>query len=352
MEDVEVKFNPRAAKKYAKEKGIQLPKKASDGVLAEIIREWIDENTGEEPYQCEHCEENVCDDDVICWFCGADVSEVADDDSAIGESGEPTKAAAPESGGAEGDEPEEPEDAEGEDDEPKKEAEGDTEEEEKKPAKDKKELAKPKRREVAPLKNLEEYTTKIRKLNYSQGEAAWRIGHYLLQIKEGEVFREGGYDSLADYVTAELSYTWQAARNYMRYAQLVDKEHAAMLGVYKLEVLSRTPEESRDKVLKAALPEDAGGKGMSCRQLEEVLKKEKAKAKKKHGKVKGDGRGRKPEPNKHIRLHDLIERGEELKVPVEDGVGSMLIPDSRCVVEVKVLKKSVKVAFFLAEDEE
>ena len=183
-------------------------------------------------------------------------------------------------------------------------------------------------------------------------EAAWRIGHYLLQIKEGEVFREGGYDSLADYVTAELSYTWQAARNYMRYAQLVDKEHAAMLGVYKLEVLSRTPEESRDKVLKAALPEDAGGKGMSCRQLEEVLKKEKTKAKKKHGKVKGDGRGRKPEPNKHIRLHDLIERGEELKVPVEDGVGSMLIPDSRCVVEVKVLKKSVKIAFFLAEDDE
>lgn len=331
-------FMPEAAYHYAVEvMGWKLPKKLkSPEVLEEIVGEHVMEMVRaipeEERYGCEACDSTVGEPDDFCWYCGADISDPSNKET---------------SGGFH---PKEPLVFE----EDKKKGEKKKEEKKKDSKKDKKKKDEKKalvtESEAQVFKSLKEYTKAIEALGVSAGESAWKVGKYLLEIKEGERFREGGYETMADYVKSELDYTWQMARNHMRYSSLVDAKQAALLGVRKIEILSRCSDESRDVFLKAALPKSAGGHGMSREQLEEKLREEREKVRESGKKVDRSGRGRKHEPNKKITLHDLI--GETYTVRVKESEGAFLLPDSHCSMEIKVLKSSVKVAFYQAESAE
>jgi len=329
------KFIPEAAVEYAKQHKWTLPKKLKDAdTLIEIMEEHmldaVKKIKEEDRFECEGCGKVVQDSDKFCWFCGADISDdntggfeatgkkIFDDDKEE-KKPEPKK------------EEKKPE--------PKKE---EAKKEEKK-AEPKEEKALAKTGEKPIFKTLAEYTKAIKGLNASTGLMAWKIGKYLLEVKENKSYKEGKYATMAEYVQAELEYNWQLARNFMRYATTVQEQQAERLGVYKLELLARSPEESRDRMLKAALPKDSGGQGMSRAQLENKLREEKERLKKPKS-----TRGRKAEPNKKFTIHKLIGQTIEIKID-DNGTGEEPIPGSMCIVEVRVLKKSAKLTFFEAE---
>jgi len=382
------KFYPEAAMAYANSYNWKLPNKLKDDkTLQEIVQENISaavaEIPEEERYECDRCGSVVQEPDIFCWFCGADTSEdgtggfkAAEKDSE--ESDEPaTDEPATEKDEAT-DEPEEEEKPKAKKEKAKKEKTKKT-----KPSKVEEEIEEASEAVVeeaseavveeaseavveaivgelveepeepeekadsnalivvggSGFKTLKEYTNEIRSLNANTGLMAWRIGRLLTEVKATKQFKDG-YGNMADYVAQEIGYSWQQARNFMRYAQVVEQDQAAKLGIYKLEILARSPDDSKERMLKAALPKDAGGQGLNRDQLEKRLKVEKEKYK---GREKSP-RGRKAEPNKKLRVHDLIGSTIEIKTD-SDGEGEEVIPDTLCFIEVKVLKSKVRISF-------
>jgi len=372
MEAVELKpeakaeFVPEAAYQYATEVmgwNDKLPKKLKNAdTLREIVEEEVERMLKgipeEERYVCDACEMNVGEPDDFCWYCGADIT------------GDETGGFVPSGKDLFGEKPQEVEEKKVEEkkatEKPKKEAKPKApkpkpkskkeakavKEEKKEPEKkepEKKELEKAD--EKKDVKSLKDYTAEIRRLDQTAGSHAWLIGMYLTEVKNTKAFKEGGFATLADYVKGELDYSWQTARNFMRYASIVtDQTQAAKLGVYKMEVIARCPEEGRPKMLKAALPKPEG-QGNTARQLEDKLKVEKEKRNLAGQGDKKSKRGRKPEPNKKISLHDIV--GQSFKISIKDGIGDVLIPESECIIEAKLLKQNVVVTFYqLDKDDE
>jgi hypothetical protein len=378
-------FCPEAAVAYAKSKQWELPKKFKDAdavreIVKELVEEAVKDIKEDDRFECDRCKSVVQEPDVFCWFCGSDTSDDGsggyapeDEDKIVFESSkkaskkeEPAEEETAEEETAE-EEPPKKTKAEKKAEKPSAAVLSEWEEKSKKKAKKEgkekvvdellseaeaeevedegptsKALAKleaPADGEVAVYKTLKEYTSAIRTLNANTGMMAWKIGKLLLEVKETKQFRDG-YANMADYVTKEIGYSWQQARNFMRYAQVVEQDQAEKLGIYKLEILARSPEEAKDRMLKAALPKDVGGQGLNRDQLENKLKTEREKL---QGREKSP-RGRKPEPNKHLRIHDLI--GTSIEVQTDsDGEGEEVIPETLCFVEVKVLKTKVRITF-------
>ena len=359
------KFMPEAAHAYAEMMGWKLPKKLkSADVLQEIVEGNIEEMVKDIPekerYECEKCSRTVGEPDEYCWFCGADISDdgtggfVVEDE--LFPSTDPGKT----------DDKKTAKKADKKDD-TKKTAKKDDKKDDKKKDDDKKPAAKkkdvpptmpPKKKDTAlvkkddvsgessVIKSLKDYTAEIRRLDNSTGSMAWRIGKFLLEVKESQVYASGGYKDMADYVLSELEYSWQVARNFMRYATVVDEKQAGLLGTYKMELISRSPEDSREAMLKAALPKP-DGQGMGRKALDAKLKKVQEKKKAASGKDPEAKRGRKPEPNKSTNLHSLI--GTSLTVRMKNGEGSILIPDTACIVELNENKSSIKLTFYEAD---
>lgn len=336
-------FLPEAAVEYANNMGWKLPKALkSKDTLLDIMRENVDAMVKDVPpperYECEYCGSAVGEPDDTCWYCGGDLSEDGTGGFELKGSKRLFEESAPDEA-----EPK-PKKAELKPNKSGKAAEKEEKVEEKK---DLKKVEKP------VLRRLAEYTSEIKRLDSTVGGAAWSIGKFLLEINDTKTYSQGGYAALADYVKAELEYSWQAARNFMRYASIVGEKQAALLGIYKMEVIARAPEESRPRLLQAALPKP-DGQGLSCSKLEMRLKAEQEKARESKGKGNpGVGRGRKAQPNKRIRLHDLIDTSIMIRMPTEEGnEGLEVIPGSECLVEAKVMKSGIKVAFYQQASDE
>jgi hypothetical protein len=371
-------FCPEAAVAYAKSQQWELPKKFKDAdavreIVKELVEEAVKDIKEDDRFECDRCKSVVQEPDVFCWFCGSDTSDDGsggytpeDEDKLVFESSkkaskkeEPAEEEPPKKTKAEkkADKKPEKKSKKAEKQESEEVVETDSEptfydelvheaeavEDDLPPSKALAKLEAPADGEVAVYKTLKEYTSAIRTLNANTGMMAWKIGKLLLEVKETKQFRDG-YTNMADYVTKEIGYSWQQARNFMRYAQVVEQDQAEKLGIYKLEILARSPEEAKDRMLKAALPKDVGGQGLNRDQLENKLKNEKEKL---QGREKSP-RGRKPEPNKHLRIHDLIGTSIEVRTD-SDGEGEEVIPDTLCLVEVKVLKTKVRITFVEGE---
>jgi len=340
-----VEFLPEAAVEYAKNMSWKLPKALkSKDTLLDIMRENVDVMVKDIPppdrYECQDCGSTVGEPDDTCWYCGCDLSDDGTGGFKLKE------------GAARLFEEDVPAPAEAK---PKAEPKPKPKEKAEEKAEEKsKALKKAEKAEKPITKKLAEYTQEIKRLDSTVGGAAWRIGKFLLEIKDTKAYSQGGYAVLADYVLAELEYSWQAARNYMRYASIVDEKHATLLGTYKMEVIARAPEEARPKLLQAALPKP-DGQGLPCSKLEARLKAEQEKARAASGKSKqGKAPGRKPQPNKRIRLHDLIDTSIMIRMSLDEGSEGMeIIPESACLIEAKTMKSGIKISFYQqAEDEE
>lgn len=361
MPSSQVRFDADAAKTYCEKRKWSLPKGIKDDTqLQEIVEELVEAKVkaikngkdDEEDFECTDCRSTIFESDSICWYCGADVSEEIEEKV---EKPTPKKVEPKKSELKKVDERKAVtiiDRTEDEDEVPKKENKKEAKAEVKKETKvqvvkkeAKQEVLEAKKEEATPHRSLKEYTAELRKLNANAGGHAWHIGKILLEVKETKAYLDE-VESLADYVEQVLEMSWQMARNFMRYAELVQEEQAAQLGIFKLELVARSPEEIRPKMLKAALPKQAGGSGLNRNQLEAKLSAEKEKAKIPQAKV-----GRKAEPNKKMKLSDLIDTTLEGKL-TKDGEADVEILGTDCVIEVKVLKSVVRLTFREVEEVE
>lgn len=91
-------------------------------------------------------------------------------------------------------------------------------------------------------------TAEIRRMRTDCDGHAYDIGLHLLEIAGG-LYREGGFDTLAEYVNEAVTLEERQARKAMRIARNYGRETAARLGVERcdlyLSYIELTPEDDR-----------------------------------------------------------------------------------------------------------
>ena len=374
-----IAFIPEAAYSYVLTNKWDLPKKIkNEKALIEIVEENLKEALAKVPgdaFACGRCEHPIQSPDTFCWFCGDALEDaggfvltdkiefpIVKNGNGAGkkEYEEPkveskeakTEEAKPEAAPEVAKEAPKPVEAKPE--ETTKEDEGDAtegpEDSGEAPVEASAETAMAKTEEVeqSPSRPLKEYTSEIRGMNMNMGGWAWKAGRLLQEIQAGKVYSQGGHATMQDYVASDLEFTWQVARNYIRYSQTVDNELTAQkLGVFRLEILSRSPEAAKNRLLKAALPKEDGGKGMSRSQLVKELDDEKKKEQEKTGKKKSAG-GRKKSLTTPIKK--LIGQSFLVKMDEKMEEGTKDLEGFGIKVNVTVLKASIKLVFEKIEE--
>lgn len=305
----EKKLNREGALHYAKLAGLDLPDDMKDKALVRAIEDHI----GDQEDACEICEHMIRDDDVYCWYCGADVSPTGDGGWDKVKPGAKPKAPSKaqleekptenitESYPEPQEAPQEvPEPAPATQDAPRK-------------------RGRPRKAatasegipEAEPVSvpaavptegeqlTLTQCTDAIRSLDRTTGSSAWRIGKHIVAIIEG--LYEEKYKTFDDYCLKELGWTSATAYGYKKIAEKFTEEEASQLGVFKLLALAGAPEDARPKLFKAALPKTDGGKGLDRKDLRKAIKDEWEKERgepKPREKVPGSGRKRTESPFK------------------------------------------------------
>ena len=107
-------------------------------------------------------------------------------------------------------------------------------------------LANMSKTQQAELKALEQ---KIVAARGRAGRDAWNIGAHLARIKQGELWRSGGYESFSDYLARGVDCSRASAYRYLRIAEHFNAEIAELYGIDKLLLVLRfmalTPAEER-----------------------------------------------------------------------------------------------------------
>lgn len=351
-------FISECAMHYATSNDFALPKKIKDdSMLFDIVRESIIERYKDagvkvnDRFHCEACAKVVQEPDDYCWNCGEDLSE---DQKGGWEREKKKKVTVVDKTGKK------------KDDKKKETTKKDDKKKDAGKKDDKKKntnlalvpptstkSAGPTRTDSSGSQSLQEradavgwkleqYTKEIRRLHGSTGLAAWQIGRRLREIEKLKKFEEGKYQTMQEYVSSELTYQWATARQFMKASASVDEKIAGKVGVFTLQLFARTPQALLPKIIKAALPKDEGGKGMSRDELEEFLKTERAKT----GNKSNAGR-----PSGGNPLRKLI--GETVTIRIsewEEGTKGLAVlrcndKDTKTGAEVVIQSASVKITF-------
>lgn len=323
-------FNRNGAMQYAEEHLYQLPKKAhkDDLLLAKVIEECVLEDVKDIPekdrFDCGDCHRVVQEPDEWCWFCGADISEVLDVQSA-------------------GEGPEEKTEPQGKPAKVENKAALVKPEKQKKPEKptqgksiqvQDKTSTEPENQE-GKERNLARFISEILEENGRAGYSAWLIGRSLIEIQTSNSYLEK-YETFEECVNKELAYSWRAASEYMRIFKNFQEQDAKLpgLGFVKLLIIAGAPENARPKLLKSATPKSAGGKGLTREEIKQAVRDE------------CDKVGDPPRPGRDpkVKIEPWVKAlmKEPLEVTIKDGGGSKDAGGGH-EVKVTVLKTKVRV---------
>ena len=108
----------------------------------------------------------------------------------------------------------------------------------------------------------------------SAQESLFEVCKGLKEMRDGELYKELGYENINQYAQAELGMTDRNVRRYVSVAEMVESERtpvSANLGITKLYLLSALSEDERREVIETTDVEAA-----SKRELEEKIKQLKA----------------------------------------------------------------------------
>jgi hypothetical protein len=350
-----VEFNPQAAFAYARANKIRLPRKAKDDddLLLEVVEEGVVELLKDIPeddrFECDRCGKFVQEPDLYCWHCGADVSGDGTGGWPPRDEGAAETAGTEQPGAGGSGEVEEPPEEPSEDpdsEEPSEEPPAGDETEEKEPdgeapqtepedAEDPSEEPQTPAGEASE-KTLAEYTAGLIAEDGRTGLSAFLIGRDLLEIKAREKFRDGGHDTLEEYVVAELGHSWKSAMEFIRIASSFSEKQSRLVGVYKLHLIAGAKAEHRPKLLKDAQPVSKGGKGLTREALRDAIRDLAG---------GGDGSGRSSPPKKTAEeklWKKLVGGGIEGRA--KDNKGTYKIEDSESIIHIEMMKTKFRIS--------
>ena len=281
MGEVPGKFNRESALLYCKLNNItDVSGDMKDKAIERIVREWVEAKCGKDPYECPPeeggCGAAVQEQDTFCWRCAHDVDDDVKDafEKAKKKGGVVDKTAENQPGGKEPEPAKKPADK-GEKKPAKKPADKGEKKPSKKPAdKGEKKPVKKSKAPAAVSGTLEEHLDKVRTLTSDTGRNAWRVGMHLNAIRDGGLHTEKGYPDFKSFLAAELpNLPYSTANGFMKAAREFEEDEAALLGSKKMMILKNVSAAARPPLLKAAMPKERGGKGITAEKLKEEVSK-------------------------------------------------------------------------------
>ena len=195
---------------------------------------------------------------------------------------------------------------------------------------------------TAVEESLAVFTERIRSALSGAGGRLWDVGRDLGAVKRAKLYEEAGHESFKDWLGAEFpAVSYESALKMINVASMFERDDCELIGTGRAVILSArsVPPAARSRLLEAAKPAPGGG-GLSCEELKEEVRKERARS---GGSVR---RGR-PTVSPFKRFHGRVYTGawnndnhDVCTVPLDgDEV------DRKFVAVVEVDDRGVSLAF-------